>query len=139
METDYELMLGVPVNLKKNYSFVKETLERIGITNRKTKVITPSCYIVRNKDTGNYAIFHFKELLARDGFRMMVDTKDIERRNAIISMLINWGHITIGDASYDDIYQEPLKSQIFVLAYKDKKAYTINHKYELGLEGDSND
>lgn len=130
METPTEF--GIPVILKKEFSKVTETLERMGISNRKTKIITPSCYLIGNDQSEEYRILHFKELLARDGFKMMVDTKDIERRDSIITMLINWGYITIGNIyDFDNVYQEPLKSQIYVLPLKEKSKYKINHKYEL--------
>jgi len=122
---------GIPVNILKNANLVRENLERIGIANRKTKIITPSCYMILNEQNDTYYIMHFKELLARDGFRLMLDSVDIDRRNSIITMLINWGYISVYGDNFDKVYQEPLKSQIYVLPYKEKSVYTINHKYEL--------
>jgi hypothetical protein len=51
---------GVEVKLVSDFLVIKETLERIGIANRKTQVITPSVYILHKQ--GKYYIIHFKEL-----------------------------------------------------------------------------
>jgi hypothetical protein len=118
---------GVEVKLVSDFLVIKETLERIGIANRKTCVITPSVYILHKQ--GTYYIIHFKELLALDGFKRDINETDICRRNAIISLLFNWGMITIVEA--DGIYQKELEEQIFVLPYSEKSNYRINHKYRI--------
>ncbi len=117
---------GVEVKLLSDFLVIKETLERIGIANRKTKVITPSVYILHKQ--GNYYIIHFKELLALDGFKRNIIDTDIIRRNAIISLLSNWDMVDIVE---DGIYQEELEEQIFVLPYSEKRDYKINHKYRI--------
>lgn len=117
---------GVEVSLISDFLVIKETLERIGIANRKTKVITPSVYILHKQ--GDYFIIHFKELLALDGFKRNINETDICRRNAIISLLFNWGMIKIDEKG---IYQKELLEQIFVLPYSEKANYKINHKYRI--------
>lgn len=117
---------GVEVKLLSDFLVIKETLERIGIANRKTKVITPSVYILHKQ--GNYYIIHFKELLALDGFKHNINETDISRRNAIISLLSNWGMVEICE---EGVYQEELEEQIFVLPYAEKANYKINHKYRI--------
>lgn len=117
---------GVEVKLVSDFLVIKETLERIGIANRKTKIITPSVYILHKQ--GSYYIIHFKELLALDGFKRNINETDISRRNAIISLLKNWGMITI---EVDGVYQEELEEQIFVLPYAEKVNYKVNHKYRI--------
>lgn len=116
----------VEIKLIKDFLLVKETLERIGIANQKTKVLTPSCYLIfKNK---KYYIAHFKTLIADKKNKNLIGEQDINRRDSIISMLKNWGMIEILE---DDIYQEVLKEKIFVLTHDKKKDYTINHKYEI--------
>ena len=117
---------GVPIKLKVDFLVVKETLERIGIANKQTKVITPSCYIFHKR--GNYYLTHFKYLLAMDGFKKDIDERDILRQNAIASLLSNWGMVEILD---ENIYQNPLREKIFVLPYCEKQLYTVNHKYKI--------
>jgi hypothetical protein len=122
---------GIEVNLVSDFLVIKETLERIGIANRKTKVITPSVYILHKQ--GKYYIIHFKELLALDGFKRNLTETDISRRNAIISLLKNWDMIEICE---DGVYQPELEEQIFVLPYKEKHDYKINHKYRISRRRD---
>jgi len=118
---------GVEVTLKADFLVIKETLERIGIVNKKTKIIIPSCYIIyKNK---KHYIMHFKELLALEGYKKDIDFCDIERRNAIVSMMVNWNLIEISEV-LEEIYQEELKQKIFVLAYEEKSNYKIEHKYQ---------
>jgi hypothetical protein len=118
---------GVEVELKSDFLVVKETLERIGICNRRTRVITPSAYILHKR--GRYYVIHFKCLLAMDGFRKSYDEKDLGRQDAIASMLENWGMVRVVDRSR---YQEPLAERIFVLPHAEKRRYRVNHKYRMG-------
>jgi hypothetical protein len=117
---------GIEVKLLSDFLVIKETLERVGIANRKTCVITPSVYILHKQ--GKYFIIHFKELLAMDGFKREINDTDICRRDAIASLLVNWDMIEIEE---DGIYQTELEEQIFVLPYAEKKDYKINHKYRI--------
>ena len=117
---------GIRVKLNWDFLVVKETLERIGICNKNTKVITPSCYILHKQ--GNYYIIHFKYLLAMDGFKKDIEERDILRQNAIATLLQNWGMVEIMDK---DVYQEELKEKIFVLPFKEKSEYVVNHKYKI--------
>ena len=117
---------GAEVKLISDFLVIKETLERIGIANRKTQVITPSVYILHKQ--GKYYIIHFKELLALDGFKHNINDTDISRRNAIISLLSNWDMVEILETG---IYQKELAEQIFVLPFSEKRDYTINHKYRI--------
>jgi len=119
---------GVEVKLKADFLVIKETLERIGICNKRTKVITPSAYILHKN--GKYYIIHFKGLLALDGFREAIDQKDVDRQNAIVTLLKNWNMIDIvGDDS--GVYQKELKEKVFVLKHSEKRHYTTNHKYNM--------
>lgn len=129
-------MFRVKVKLKVDFLVVKETLERIGICNKDTKVITPSCYIYHTK--GNYYITHFKNLLAMDGFRKDINNIDVERQNAIVTLLVNWGMVEIDERDYDDVYQEPLNQKIYVLKRSEKSEYTINHKYKFNKKSPKN-
>lgn len=116
----------VEIKLVKNFMVIKETLERIGIANRQTKVITPSCYIIRKDD--KIYITHFKYLLA-DNDDISIPQKDIDRQNAICSMLQNWNSIEIVDE--ENVYQEDLLEKIFVLKFDEKANYFINHKVKI--------
>ena len=133
MNDDMLKGFGVEIKLLSDFLVVKETLERIGIANRKTKVITPSVYILHKQ--GKYFIIHFKELLALDGFKENINETDISRRNAIITLLSNWNMVEIES---DGIYQADLQEQIFVLPFSEKKSYKINHKYRISRKKHKN-
>jgi len=118
-------MKGVKVELKADFSIVRETLSRCGIVNKQKKVITPTCYLFREND--EYFVCHFKELLSMfDEDPDILDEKDTCRRNSICTLLENWGLIDIID---NGVYQEGIQEKIFVLPFKEKNQYEWNHKF----------
>ena len=119
MSDDY----GISVKLKKNFSLVKETLERMGIRNSQEKKFFPSCYCVGNEDDG-YKIYHFKELFALDGNESTYNDLDELRRNTIAHFLEKWGLVEL-----DEPIETILEKKIDVLSYNDKPNYRICHKY----------
>lgn len=117
----------IEVILIKPFSVLRETLERIGIANRKEKKIFPSCYA--KKLSGNkIAILHFKELLKEPN----MDESDIKRKNTIIWLLIKWNLIDIKDeAVKQGILANMLHKKIFILPkkQKDEEKWGVVHKY----------
>lgn len=121
-----KMMRGVKVELKSDFSVIRETLERIGIVNKIKKVITPSCYII--KDNGEFFVCHFKELLSMfDDVPDKLSEKDTNRRNSIATLLENWNLIKILD---NNVYQKELKENVYVHPHKERSGYTINHKFK---------
>ena len=105
---------------------LKETLSRIGIANKKQKILYPSCYLYEAFDT--FYIAHFKQLFLltrQDGYGNL-SNDDIKRRNAIAFCLENWGLINIkGEEIQDhDMF-------VFVLPYKEKHLWTICNKFNI--------
>ena len=129
-EIDWKPELMVEVVLKEPDDFLKvrETLTRIGVASRKEKKLYQSCHILHKK--GKYYIVHFKELFALDGKRANITENDLQRRNRIIQLLIDWGLISIGSAAQIENIA-PL-NQIKVIAYKDKGEWTLESKYNIG-------
>lgn len=121
------LSKGVKVELKNNFKIVKETLERMGIIDRKRKIIWPSCYCINGKeydaDDAHY-IVHFKELFELDGRDSTLSDKDKLRRDTIVWNLQNWDIVEAKD-EIDEI----LVDKIDVLKYEEKEDFTIDHKY----------
>ena len=110
------------IDLKVNEKIIQESLTRIGIANKKTKVLFPSCYLVKNE--GEYYLAHFKEMfLLKDGGYDNVSDEDIKRRNAVAFCLKNWDLI---DVDLETI--KPYDTFVFVLPYKDKDDWKISHK-----------
>ena len=120
----------VEVNLREPDDFLKvrETLTRIGVASRKEKKLYQSCHILHKQ--GKYYIVHFKELFALDGKHANLTQNDIQRRNRITKLLVDWGLIDIANPeSIQDI--APL-NQIKVLAYKEKSDWVLEQKYNIG-------
>jgi hypothetical protein len=118
------------VNLSQPDDFLKvrETLTRIGVASRKDKVLYQSCHILHKQ--GRYFIVHFKELFALDGKSADLTENDLQRRNTIAKLLVDWGLVAL---IKPDLFLElaPL-SQIKVIAHKDKHEWSLQTKYNIG-------
>ena len=119
-----EISLGEPDDFLK----VRETLTRIGVASRKEKKIYQSCHILHKQ--GKYYIVHFKELFALDGKRANLTVNDVQRRNRIVQLLVDWGLVEIINA--DRIQDIAPLNQIKVLSYKDKGDWILETKYNIG-------
>ena len=123
-----ELMVEVILKEPDDFLKVRETLTRIGVASRKEKKLYQSCHILHKK--GKYYIVHFKELFALDGKRANLTVNDVQRRNRIVQLLIDWGLISANRVS--DIENLAPLNQIKVLSYKDKGEWTLESKYNIG-------
>ena len=114
-------MIEVTLNEPDDFLKVRETLTRIGVASRKEKKIYQSCHILHKQ--GRYYIVHFKELFALDGKSANLSINDVQRRNRIITLLSDWGLITI--LRSEQIVDVAPLNQIKVLSYKDKGDWTL--------------
>lgn len=114
------------INLKAEKRIIQETLNRMGISNKKEKVLYPSCYIYEEND--EFFLVHFKQLfmIARENAYDNISEQDILRRNSIAFCLKNWNLIDIDEQAIN-----PHDSYVFVLPYEEKKNWKINHKINL--------
>ena len=114
----------IEVKLKLDDKIIKETLTRIGIANKKEKILYPSCYLYEKDE--KYYIAHFKQLftLERDSAYENMSEEDIKRRNAIIFCLKQWGLIEVDESKID-----PHDTFVFILSHKQKSEWSIQHKY----------
>ena len=121
-------MVEVTLNEPDDFLKVRETLTRIGVASRKEKKIYQSCHILHKQ--GRYFLVHFKELFALDGKHANLTSNDVQRRNRIAQLLVDWGLVGIVNS---DIIQDvaPL-NQIKVLSYKDKGEWQLETKYNIG-------
>ena len=110
-----EVTLGEPDDFLK----VRETLTRIGVASRKEKKIYQSCHILHKQ--GKYYIVHFKELFALDGKNTNLSINDLQRRNRIVQLLLDWGLVSIVEQSKEKIADLAPLNQIKVLSFKEKK------------------
>lgn len=121
------MSIGIKVKLKKDFSIVRETLERIGIKNKKKMTFYPSCYCVESKDPGFFKIVHFKELFPLFGRDTTFDEVDKLRRNTAVILLEGWGILEIVDRSEIDAM---MVDKIPVLKHSEKSIYEIVHKFK---------
>jgi hypothetical protein len=122
----------VEVVLKEPDDFLKvrETLTRIGVASRKERKLYQSCHILHKQ--GKYFIVHFKELFALDGKNTNLSLNDVQRRNRIIQLLVDWGLIVISSISQEKITDLAPLNQIKVLSFKEKGEWTLESKYNIG-------
>ena len=121
-----EVTLGEPDDFLK----VRETLTRIGVASRKERKIYQSCHILHKQ--GKYFIVHFKELFALDGKNTNLSTNDIQRRNRIVQLLLDWGLVSIVEESKEKILDLAPLNQIKVLSFKEKNEWRLESKYNIG-------
>ena len=122
--TPLEVTMAQPDDFLK----VRETLTRIGVASRKDKVLYQSCHILHKQ--GRYFIVHFKELFALDGKTADLTENDLQRRNTIAKLLVDWGLVKIIDP--DKFIDLAPLSQIKVIAFKDKNEWSLQTKYNIG-------
>jgi hypothetical protein len=121
-------MVEVTLSEPDDFLKVRETLTRIGVASRKEKKLYQSCHILHKQ--GRYYIVHFKELFALDGKRANLTLNDVQRRNRITQLLVDWELITVVKPEMiEDV--SPL-NQIKVIAYKEKDEWTLEAKYNIG-------
>ena len=121
-----EILLSEPDDFLK----VRETLTRIGVASRKEKKLYQSCHILHKQ--GKYYIVHFKELFALDGKKTNISLNDIQRRNRIVQLLVDWGLVNISTDSQEKIADLAPLNQIKVLSFKEKGEWTLESKYNIG-------
>ena len=123
-----EKMLEVVLNEPDDFLKVRETLTRIGVASRKEKKLYQSCHILHKQ--GKYYIVHFKELFALDGKYANITVNDIQRRNRIIKLLVDWGLVELLEE--EKIMDIAPLNQIKVIAYKEKGEWSLEQKYNIG-------
>lgn len=125
---DVEDLIEVKLRDNVGEKVIIETLSRIGICNKRDKILYPSCYLIKRDD--RFFIGHFKQLfmLREDGYNN-ISEQDLERRNSIVFCLWNWGLIDVDEDSI-----KPHNIFVFILPYGEKKNWTINHKIKMNYE-----
>ena len=119
-----EITLGTPDDFLK----IKETLTRIGIASKKTKMLYQTAHILHKKN--RYYIVHFKELFLLDQKRSDITLDDVARRNRIIALLADWNLCSLVNAS--TIANQSSMSTIKIVPYQEKQEWTLCEKYHVG-------
>ena len=123
-------MLEVVLREPDDFLKVRETLSRIGVASRKERKLYQSCHILHKQ--GKYYIVHFKELFALDGKKTNLSQNDVQRRNRIVQLLVDWGLVSICALSQEKIADLAPLNQIKVLSFKEKGEWTLESKYNIG-------
>jgi hypothetical protein len=124
-------MVEISLNEPDDFLKVRETLTRIGVASRKEKKLYQSCHILHKQ--GKYYIVHFKELFALDGKYANLTLNDVQRRNRIAKLLVDWGLLEV--VIPESIANIAPLNQIKVLAYKEKGEWILEQKYNIGKKG----
>jgi hypothetical protein len=123
-----DMMVEVILNEPDDFLKVRETLTRIGVASRKEKKLYQSCHILHKQ--GRYYITHFKELFALDGKHANLTVNDVQRRNRIVHLLVDWGLVSVVDS--EKIADIAPLNQIKVLPFKEKGEWELEQKYNIG-------
>lgn len=106
---------------------IKESLSRIGIADKKRKILYPSAYLYE-KDGKDY-ICHFKQLFLlndkADAYNNIAED-DIHRLHSIVFCLKNWKLIEVDD----ELIKEHSRF-VFVLPHSQKYDWKVVHKYTM--------
>jgi hypothetical protein len=132
MNYDTSNMIEVLLNDPDDFLKVKETLTRIGIASKKENTLFQSCHILHKR--GKYYLVHFKELFALDGKETDFTVSDIQRRNTIIKLLVEWNLITLKEPKeYQKILENlaPL-NLVKIIPHKEKHNWKLVAKYSIG-------
>jgi hypothetical protein len=125
--------VGVEITLDNDDAFlkVKETLTRIGVSSKKEKVLYQSCHILHKQ--GRYVVLHFKELFKLDGKPATITENDLQRRNAIVTLLEDWELLKVlkDEKKKMEGNLAPIQ-QIKIISYKEKDQWDLQSKYTIG-------
>lgn len=112
----------------EDFSVVRETLTRIGVSSKHENTLFQSCHILHKR--GEYYIVHFKELFMLDGKPTNWTLNDFQRKNTIVRLLLDWGLIMVPDHS--SIANVAPLSQVKVISFKEKPNWKLVPKYTIG-------
>ena len=130
-----ENMVEVLLNQPDDFLKVRETLSRIGVASRHENKLFQSCHILHKQ--GKYYIVHFKELFALDGKKATLIQNDIQRRNTVASLLQDWNLLSI--VKKEQAEDKAPLSQIKIIAFKEKKEWNLQAKYNIGKKSSTPD
>lgn len=127
----YQTNKLLEIKLLVDPNVIKETLSRMGIVDKKNKIIYQSCHLLKQFDT--YYLVHFKQLFtltpSKNGYRGFgnVSLEDIERRNSIALWLIKWRMISIDDMN--EII--PHRTKFDIVSHNDAVNYKKVRKFNI--------
>lgn len=127
-EWSQDKMVEITLASPDDFLKIKETLTRIGIASKKTKMLYQTAHILHKKN--KYYIVHFKELFLLDQKKSDITLDDVARRNRIIALLADWSLCTLVNAS--SIANQSSMSTIKIVPYSEKSEWQLVEKYHVG-------
>src|ERR1700733_13420634 len=126
---------GLEIVLPKPESFliIKETLTRIGLTNKTGNRLFQTCHILFKKN--KYFILHFKELFILDGKSTNFTQTDRARRNSIINYLIEKKFFVLasGKPFIEPYLPHTTKNDdLTIIPHDQKNQWELVQKYTIG-------
>ena len=127
---DIKDLVEITLSREDDFLKVRETLTRIGVASKKDRTLYQSCHILHKK--GQYYVVHFKELFALDGKPTDITENDLSRRNAIVKLLEDWELVKVVRKEQIETPAPIFLSQIKILSHKEKRAWHLVPKYNIG-------
>lgn len=115
----------IQIELLSSREIVSETLSRIGIADKKNKIIYPSCHLYF--DNGKEYLCHFKELFAMKSGKNNMSSDDYIRRDSVAVLLEDWGLINILN-----LPEEVDTMFVYCLPSREKGSWKIVNKIHMG-------
>ena len=124
------IMANIPdllrITVLVDHKIIMETLNRIGVPNKRERILYPSCYLYKIDE--DYYLVHFKQMfgLTREKYYNNISRDDILRRNAIAFCLRSWHLI--------EVEEEKIAERdkfVFVLPHHEKNDWLIEHKFNI--------
>ena len=115
---------------KTELSVIEETLSRIGVCDKKNKILYPSCLLYKDIDS-KYYIAHFKEMFLIRQTKASynnISEEDLIKLNSIALLLEDWGLVDV--ISFDDL-DEIETVYVYVLPHLEKKNWLIKNKFNV--------
>jgi hypothetical protein len=113
---------------KININIIEETLTRIGVCDKKNKIIYPSCVLFKDVDS-KYYLCHFKEMFELrktkpSYFNLTED--DLLRLNSVALLLEDWNMLDLIDfpEEVDTVY-------VGTIPFNQKHKWIVKHKFNM--------
>lgn len=115
---------------RTNINIIEETLSRIGICDKKNKILYPTSILYKDIDS-KYYLCHFKEMFQfrkdKPYYNNMLPD-DYVRLNSIALLLEDWDMIDIISLPEDEVFETIF---VYVLPFENKREYTIKNKFNM--------
>lgn len=127
------MMIEISLKAEDDFLKIKETLERIGVSNSTgaDKRLYPSVLILHKR--GRYYLTHFKTMFMLDGKVSSISEIDIARFKTVANLIRQWGlcdFVRVEDvASCEELFNPKL---VKIVPFHEKSNWQIIHKYTIG-------